>query len=172
VFGWMFGRKGTGSRDASGKPTRYEYQIFADYHQFYVQDDNEKVGDLSAAWDRDATDRLLAVAPYAIGVGTVRNTTVPVTIEVLQAKPDVVLDEWEQVNLCSLKCQTGRLVLAGCTDYFPDAARIKTGRGTYRALVCYKGLGTLSPDGLEGDDRYHVFLYPGQECEVSVLKRR
>jgi hypothetical protein len=170
VFGWMFGKKDVGVR--SGKPARYEYQIFADYHQFYIQDDSQDFGDLSDAWGRDATDRLLAIAPHVIGIGTVRNTMVPVTIDVYPAKPQMPLDEWQQVNLCSLKCDTGRLVVAGCADYFPDAARIRIPCGTYQAIVCYKGLSTMSPDGLEGDDEYHIFLYPGEECGVSVLKKR
>jgi hypothetical protein len=83
-----------------------------------------------------------------------------------------LLAEWQQVNLCSLRTGTGRLVVAGCTDYFPDAARISVRPGIYQAIVCYRGLDTISADGLRGDDSYHVFLFPGDECEVSVLKKR
>jgi hypothetical protein len=32
--------------------------------------------------------------------------------------------------------------------------------GTYGALIGYKGLGTLSEDGLHGDDSYYIFLWP------------
>jgi hypothetical protein len=58
-----------------------------------------------------------------------------------------------------IQIDTGRLVIAGCTDYFPDAARIEVEPGTYNALIGYKGLGTLSEDGLDGDDSYHIFLW-------------
>ena len=61
-------------------PRTFQYDIFADYHQFYLQDDDQTFGDLSEAWTEEATERLLAVAPHVIGVGTVRNTTVPVSL--------------------------------------------------------------------------------------------
>jgi hypothetical protein len=47
-----------------------QYEIFADYHQFYLQDDDQSFGDLSQAWTEEATDRLLAVAPHVISVGS------------------------------------------------------------------------------------------------------
>ena len=49
---------------------------------------------------------------------------------------------------------------AGCTDYFPDAARLAVKPGTYNALIGYKGLDTLSEDGLDGGDSDHIFLWP------------
>ena len=35
----------------------------------------------------------------------------------------------------------------------------------------YEGLETISSDGLDGDDRYHVVLWPGEPREPAVLKR-
>ena len=32
----------------------FHYEIFADYHQFYLQDDDESFGDLSKAWTEEA----------------------------------------------------------------------------------------------------------------------
>ena len=60
----------------------FELALFADYFQFYIQDEAAK-GDLSEAWSEEATDRLLAIAPGTIGIGTVRNMEVPIigTIE-------------------------------------------------------------------------------------------
>ena len=62
--------------------TANRYDLFADYFQFYLQDDDQSFGDLSAAWTGEATERLLAVAPHVIGVGTARNMTVPVSVSV------------------------------------------------------------------------------------------
>jgi len=56
---------------------RFEYTLFADYFQFYLQDESAG-GDLSNSWTQEAVDRLLAVAPGTLGVGTVRNMNVPV----------------------------------------------------------------------------------------------
>jgi hypothetical protein len=41
---------------------RFEYELFADYFQLYVQDESA-VGDLSESWAQEAVDRLLAIAP-------------------------------------------------------------------------------------------------------------
>src|SRR5438045_4029156 len=100
----------------------YKYEIFADYHQFYLQDDDQSFGDLSQAWTEEATERLLAVAPHVIGVGTVRNMNVPVTVTVHEAKPKIDEAEWDHITTASLQIDSGRIVVAGCTDYYPDAA--------------------------------------------------
>ena len=83
--------------------------------------------------------------------------TVPVTVQVLdQRSADDIgtLDDWDQVNECSLNVATGCIVVAGTTNYFPDAARITVLPGWYRARICYGGLNTVSVDGLEGNDYY------------------
>ena len=151
---------------------RHELHLFADYHQFYLQDDSDKFGNLADAWTQEATHLLLAVAPHVLAVGTVRNMEVPVIIEVHESRPSLDLAAWDQVNLASLRVDTGRIVVAGCTDYFPDAFGVTVAPGEYAALVCYSGLATLSEDGLEGDDRYVIALYPGKSQPVSVLKQR
>jgi len=152
---------------------RHEFALFADYHQFYLQDEQAD-GDLSDHWTPGATDRLLAVAPGVVGVGTARDTTVPVTVAVLGGPPpgDEDLSGWDQVNECSLSVPSGRIVVAGCTDYFPEAARIDVAPGSYRARIYYGGLDTLSEDGLEGSDRYAVALWLAPEDGPNVVKPR
>jgi hypothetical protein len=135
-----------------------ELTIFADYHQFYLQDDDERFGDLSGAWTPEATERLLAVAEHVVGIGTVRSMNVPVRIEVRSTLPSLDPTQWDKVNRASLECSTGRIVVAGSTDYFPDARRFSVNPGTYDVLVGYKNLEALSEDRLEGSDSYHIFL--------------
>ncbi len=62
--------------------------LFADYFQFYIQDENA-AGDLSLSWTQQAVAMLLALAPGTIGVGTVRNMTVPVTIKIFDSEPGI-----------------------------------------------------------------------------------
>jgi len=149
----------------------FEYKLFADYFQFYLQDETV-VGDLSDCWTQEAVDRLLAVAPGTIGVGTVRNMTVPLVVEVRDAEPDEDSSNWDQVNECDLEVQSGRVVVAGCTDYFPDAARIDLPPGSYRARLYYGNLDALSDDGLDGDDRYKVALWSAPPGPLKVIKQR
>lgn len=152
-------------------PTQHHhFELFADYHQFYLQDEPVE-GNLAESWTPEATDRLLALAPGTIGVGTVRDMKVPVDVEVRDAEPREPLDDWDQVNECSMEVRSGRIVVAGCTDYFPDAARIEVVPGVYRARVFYGKLKSLSEDGLRGEDHYRVVLWPGEPTPAAVLKQ-
>jgi hypothetical protein len=150
---------------------RQHFDLFADYFQFYLQDELVD-GNLGDSWTPEAVDRLLAVAPGTVGVGTVRNMTVPVDIERCDSEPDESHDAWEMVVDCSLEVTSGRVVVAGCTDYFPDAARLNVPPDTYHVRVYYGGLDTLSDDELEGNDRYLIRLWPGTALSPTVVKAR
>jgi hypothetical protein len=144
-------------------------QLFADYKQFYLQDEQAS-GDLSDAWTDDAVDLLLAVAPGVIGIGTVRSTDVPVEVVVLDGPPSDDFVPWDRVNECTLEVPSGRIAIAGCTDYFPDAARLSVPAGTYRARIFYGDLDTLSEDELEGEDRYRIALWRAPAGPTIALK--
>ena len=146
-------------------------ELLADYFQFYVQDETA-VGDLSDSWTPDAVARLLATAPGTVGVGTARNMQVLVEIEVSDSAPEIDSASWDQVNECSIDVPSGRIVIAGCTDYFPGAERIEVAPRTYRVRVFYGSLGSVSEDGLDGDDHYRLVLWPSTPCEATVLKDR
>ena len=152
------------------KKNSHDFKLFADYFQFYLQDEKAK-GDLSGSWTEQAVADLLAVAPGTIGVGTVRNMTVPVKVVVQESAAEENFEIWDHVVDCSIDIPSGMIVIAGCTDYFPDAARIKVKPGHYHARICYGGLDTLSEDGFEGEDCYQVFLWPGKHTGVSVRKK-
>ncbi|MCC8983399.1 hypothetical protein [Bradyrhizobium acaciae] len=149
----------------------FELSLFADYFQFYIQDEPAS-GDLSAAWTEETTDRLLAIAPGTVGIRTVRNMDVPVVVQLLGREPDDDSADWDHVVEASLDVASGRIVIAGCTDYFPDAMRIETAPGTYRVRASYGALDTLSENGLEGDDHYRLQLWPAAAIPVRVLKQR
>ena len=114
---------------------------------------------MADSWTPEAVARDLAVAPGTRGIGTVRNATVPVVVEITDNKPDDDFNSWDQVTECSIEVTSGRLVVAGCTDYFPDAARIDVPPGSYRARIYSGNLNSLSDDGLDGDDHYRVALW-------------
>lgn len=147
----------------------YKYTLFADYYQFYLQDENAE-GDLSNNWTEQAVDNLLALAPGTIGVGTVRNMDVPVEVEIRDSEPPCDFEEWDHVTECSIEVPSGKIVIAGCTDYFPDAARIVVRPGNYRARIYYGNLDSLSWNRPEGDDYYKVILWPSGDTGVRVLK--
>ncbi|WP_432726654.1 hypothetical protein [Variovorax sp. W6] len=148
----------------------HKLELFADYFQFYLQDETAE-GDLSDAWDDPAVERMLAVAPGVVGLGTARNMDVSVTLELLDSEPANGIDEFDHVVEGTLAIETGPLVVAGCTDYFPDAARFDLEPGAYRVRLSCSGLNTLSEDGLEGEDRYLVQLWLAPAIEPEVLRQ-
>lgn len=150
----------------------YPLKLFADYFQFYLQDEHASAEVSHNIWAGNAVNNLLSLTAEVVYVGTVRNMTVPVTIIVTNAPPvDEAFGLWDHINECSLNIPSGRLVVAGGTDYFPDAPRFEVAPGCYRLRIYYGGLRTLSPDGLEGDDHYQIILWPAPSDEPKVLKR-
>ena len=141
---------------------RRDLELFVDYNQFYVQDEPAS-GDLSEAWTDEAVERILALAPGTVGVGTASNGNVSVAVEVLEATPAESLEPYDQVNECSLEIAQGPLVVAGCTDYFPEAMRIPVAPGVYRVRVSYC---------LSGEERYLVQLWQAPKIEIRVVKAR
>ena len=90
-----------------------------------------------------------------MSVGQVANKVILVVTE---TPYEIDKSVYDKINITSIKCATGRLVVAGCSYYFPEATRIKVEPGTYRVVVGYKKLNDLSEDQLDGNDSYHVFL--------------
>ncbi|MEO0801487.1 MAG: hypothetical protein AAFY57_04325 [Cyanobacteria bacterium J06642_2] len=90
--------------------------LFADYFQFYIQDDNEIFGDLSDAWSDDAVENFMAIGDRSVGIRTVRNMDVPVFIKISDEHPDLNPPDGSRVNRCTIECDAGSLVVTGCID--------------------------------------------------------
>ena len=149
---------------------KQQFELFADYFQFYLQDE-QSLGDLSNSWTEKAVSDMLAVAPGVIGVGTVRNMDLPVEVEVLDAQPDDNFDEWDHVTEASFDVPSGHIIIAGCTDYLPDAARIIVNPGTYKVRIYYGALDSVDELRLDGDDHYRLALWiDANKIEPKVLK--
>lgn len=146
----------------------FAYEIFADYHQFYIQDENAP-GDLTT-WDEATTERMFILAEGMVGIGTARNMTVPVTVALHPSEPPRDDADWDRLAECSIDLPSGRFAIAGCTDYLPDAARVDLPPGVYRVRIAHGGLETLSEDGLEGEDRYRLQLWPAPAAPETILK--
>ena len=124
--------------------TRVELEIFADYFQFYLQDELAE-GSLADAWDRDAVMRLLSVAPGTIGVGTARNTTVSVFVEVVDAAPPDTFGGNDLVTEATMDVRLDASSSVDVPTTPPDARRIPFAPGRHRAWVCYGKLDELVP---------------------------
>lgn len=151
----------------------YHLNLFADYFQFYIQDENCR-NSLADSWTAFAVENLLAINDGIIGVGTVRNTDIPVKIMVLEEKlNDNNFDHYDLINTCDLVVESEKIVVAGCTDYFPEALRIPLENGIYCLRICYGNLDKLDETGLEGEDFYEVYLWKTEELKgFKTLKSR
>jgi hypothetical protein len=148
----------------------HSYSLFADYYQFYLQDEASN-GVNPDAWTDDAVVQMVAISPGALGVCTARNTHVPVTVAILDSEPPLETHAWDHIVECALEIRSGVIVVAGSSDFFPDAARVSVAPGTYRVRVSIGGLDTISADGQSGGDSYRLQLWQAIAVPPRVLKR-
>jgi len=146
---------------------RAALQVFADYHQFYVQDGGVSP-DAPTEWSDEDVARRVKVAANVVVVCPVRNMSVPVEVEVASAEPSVDLGAYDHVAHCSLSLPTGILQVHECTG--GELLRLSVAPGTYSVLVLFSSLGSLDASGLEGQDSYRVVLWPGNERALAVVK--
>jgi hypothetical protein len=157
--------------ESEAKPlASYTLNLFADYYQLHLQDE-EEAGDQPDDWGDQLVKKMIAVAPGIIGIGTARNMTVPVHVDLLDRHPDDDFDSWDHVTEASLDVPSGQMVIAGCYDYFPDATRVSVTPGSYRVRIYSNGLGSISENGLEGYDHYYVVIWPEEHGSPKILKK-
>ena len=101
---------------------------------------------------------------------------VPVTIKMFDIEPPFLPDnenEIGQINECDIEVNSGKIVIAGCTDYFPDAKRIDLKNGIHRARIYYGNLDKLSEGGLDGEDFYEIHLWQtDKKQDLKTIKDR
>jgi hypothetical protein len=112
---------------------------------------------------------MVKVAPHVVVVQPVRDTTVPVRVEVHDHDPGWKPDGWDHVVECSLDVPTGRLQVHECTGL--PKLDVTITPGSYRVRVFFAGLAATSNNGLEGEDRYVVNLWPAEAQPLRVLKQ-
>ncbi|MBB5716253.1 hypothetical protein [Sphingomonas aerophila] len=144
------------------------YSIFADYHQFYLWD-HEANPDVPTSYTEEDTIRRIKAAPFVVVVQPERNMNVSVEVEITGEAPELALDAWDHVAEASLDLPSGRLEIYECTGESIDILTVPA--GTYRVRTYHSGLGTLSDDGLDGDDHYRIVLWPAPFTDLAVLKQ-
>jgi hypothetical protein len=138
--------------------------LFADHHQLHVLDANGPRGDLAAEWTVQATEDRVAAAGGIAAFGTERAEMVKVEVEVLAREPAGDAQNWDHVTSCSLTVDSGVVVVMGCTDHLPDAARVTVGPGPWRIRASHKGLARSS-------ESIRLQLWPAPHAEPRVEKR-
>lgn len=149
----------------------YRYEIFADYHQFYLEDEQAMPSLLNPEatrpeWTEKTVANLLAVSPGCVAIGTARAMTVPVTVEIHDAVPKEAFDDWDHITEASLDITSGRVSIG-----FHEPECFDLPSGIHRLRVYYGGLDSLDEMGLEGDDHYRIVIWQGKAIAPRVLKR-
>lgn len=148
---------------------KLDFEIYADYNQFYLECENSP-HQTENLWTKETFEQMIAVSEKLVAVGTARYRTVPVSIEFHDCQPVLEFEKYSRINECSLEAATDKLVLSGCTEYLPDAARIDIEPAIYAVRICYGNTEDVSDD-FEGDDFYVLQLWKADSFqEVKTLK--
>ncbi|MGK5547697.1 hypothetical protein ACSNOH_23600 [Streptomyces sp. URMC 127] len=151
-------------------------RLFADYFQIHVMDD-EADGDLSDVWTEQAVADGLGVTEEALAIGTAVNVNVAVSVHVLAAQPDDDSDDFDHVVEAGLNLASGRLVVLGCTDYFPDAARFGMPAGWIRIRASRRNLAAAVEADIDSDnapettEQLRLQAWPAPCSPPQVIKR-
>ncbi|MEZ5424828.1 MAG: hypothetical protein R2747_01065 [Pyrinomonadaceae bacterium] len=147
-----------------------DFEVYADYHQFYLEDENAS-REVENMWSEEEFKRMLGAKKDYIYVGTARYETVPVIVEIHDSAPVLEIEKYSRINECSLRIKSEKLVLSGCTEYWPDAPRIEIEPAIYRVRILYGNLETVKDDW-EGDDFYILQLWKDDEYRgIEEIKR-
>jgi hypothetical protein len=157
----------------AGLLSRHELTVLADYSTLLIQDDDADLGEPEPTWFDTLVENWINTAPGVIGIGAARPFNVPVTVDVRRAPPadDTELRQADHVTQAGLALTSGRLLIS-MQDTRDKIPRIPLALGDYAVRIYSHGLNTLSEDALEGEDHYHVVLWPTDEDHpAKVLKR-
>jgi hypothetical protein len=126
-------------------------QLLADYHQVHLFDEGSDT-DLGDSWTSQAVLDRLAVGEDAMAVGTTVNVSVAVAVELLAEAPADDSAEFDHVAEGSIQVPSGRVVVMGCTDYEPDAARFAVTKGPVRVRAASSNLAEAERLDIDSDE--------------------
>lgn len=151
-------------------------ELFADYHQIHVMDDEADV-DFGDAWSEQTVLDGLGVTDGALVIVTAVNVTVAVSVHVLAEQPDVDSEHFDHVVEASIHLASGRLVVLGCTDYLPAAARFDMPASWIRVRAARRNLAAAiaadidSDDSSETTEQLRLQAWPAPFSAPHIIKR-
>ncbi len=150
---------------------KYYRQLNVGYHQIYIVDSSIDQNYYKYIWTNADIDSMLCVSRHFLIMATGGPLLVPFFATTYNEKPELDLSQYDHVVECSLELLSG-LRIFGEFDEEEYSLSIDIKAGNYVVVACYKGLDSISFDGLEGDDSYHLFLWPSKErIPKKVLKQ-
>ncbi len=142
--------------------------VGVDYHQLYLWDPSVTNRAPEEYSDEDV-ERRVKLGPSVIVVQPERNGEVALTVEVTESDPGFDAGRYDHVVECGVELPGGRLQVHECLGGAVMEATVEP--GAYVARVLFAGLGSISSDGLDGDDAYAVQLWRGSPRALRVVKQ-
>lgn len=156
--------------------TVHNLHIFADNFQFQLQDQIEDC-DYPEYWNDALLTQLFVSGNRIVGIGTVRDLDINVTLEIYAEPMDEKeIDEEPDLSNCDHAAQTnielpsGKLLITGCTTDYEETIKIDLPARNYRLRIFWEQLDTIDELGFEGEDHYLIQLWPDTHFEELVLK--
>jgi hypothetical protein len=154
-------RSGTVRVDDPPEPEPFgvDLQVYADYYQFYVQDEHSPC-DTGEIWAKpEDTELGLVAGDGLVAISTKRYETVPVRIERYHADPGFDWEGIDRVSECGLVVTT-QLVVGMPISSMTAVPEVEP--GTYAVRSMAWGLATVTSDW-DGGDHYIVQLWPADD---------
>lgn len=146
---------------------RCRLAVFADYHQFYVWDPETSGRQAPEQWSNQDIANRAKVVPSAVVVSPVRNMTVPVEVGIWDSEPHVIFNAWQHVIEAPLPTR-GKIEIHECTGGSHACFAVEPGDYTVRAL--FRGLDTLSEDGMDGKDFYEIQIWKAPCTSLKIIR--
>jgi hypothetical protein len=154
----------------------HELIVFADNFQVHLQDQKEEA-DFPESWNDLLLTQLYVAGERVLGIGTVRDLDVEMTIEVNSDRmddKDIYTDpdcsDYDHVAQCNIDLPSGEILISGCTESFDEAHRISVPPGTYGVRMYWSNLDSTDDLGFEGDDHYKLEFWPNTYFEERIIK--
>ncbi|WP_240361757.1 hypothetical protein [Streptomyces sp. MBT27] len=123
-------------------------------------------------WTEQAVLDRHGVAAHALAIGTAVNATV----DLLTGQPDDDTADFDHVVEASLSVASGRLIVLGCSDHVPDAARFNMPAGWIRVRTSRRSLEAAAFPDLDCEDEpedmeeVRIQAWPAPHSQPHVMR--
>ncbi|MCD9017913.1 hypothetical protein [Parachryseolinea silvisoli] len=149
----------------------FESNLTVAYSQIYVGDRAFGFYYPEVLWNEEELASMLCVAEGLFVIGTARSYEAKICVKIQSDEPEIDMRDWDHINACSIAIRSG-IVVSGDFDLEGETLNIDLPSGLYGVYICYKSLGTISSDKLDGDDSYHVWMWPiSDRIQKTVIKQ-
>jgi hypothetical protein len=144
------------------------FSAFADNFHFYIADSSVPAV-ATTAWTDESISQGALMLNGAVLIRTARTTPVPVELNVCDSPQENDLRGVDHAVSCSIHLPTGSLQAPRSSG--KKGFSVQLSPGHYEVQAMFSGLASVNARGIDGGDRYLVYLWPGEPHAPRVLKQ-